>query len=135
MRQFDVYDYSGTGYQKLFAFKSWRVAILNHIKELDKENINEFQAHLETDEAFVLLEGAASLLYLDETDIKVIHLEKNKVFVIKKGVYHSHVLSTDCKLLIIEEDNTADDNSPKLILNSKQKDMIIKLTGENDGIL
>lgn len=135
MTHYEVYQYNEIGYQKLFSFQSWRIAILNYIDELDKENITKFQAHLETDEAFVLLEGAATLFYLDQDEVKPIHLEKNKVYNMKKGVYHSHVLSKTCKILIIEEENTSDDNSPFHVLTEKQKAAVIRLTGENHGII
>ena len=60
MKTYEVFEYDGIGYQKLFHFNDWRVAILNHISELNfPKEINYFQAHLETDEAFVLLEGSA----------------------------------------------------------------------------
>lgn len=135
MTHYEIYQYDEIGYQKLFAYQSWRIAILNYIEELDKEHISYFQAHLETDEAFVLLEGAATLFYLDQDEVKPIHLEKHKVYNMKKGVYHSHVLSKTCKLLIIEEENTHDDNSPKVFLTDKQKAAVIRLTGENHGIV
>lgn len=135
MNFYETYEYDQIGYQKLFSFNTWRIAILNYIEELDKENIRFFQAHLETDEAFVLLEGDATLFYLDGDIVKPIHMEKNKVYNIKKGVYHSHVLSKTCKLLIIEEENTNDDNSPKILLSDEQKDALVRLVGDNHGIL
>ena len=135
MKQYEVHAYDDIGYKKLFSYNSWRIAVLNYIDELDKENIHQFQAHSLTDEAFVLLEGAATIFYLDNTEVKAIHLEKNKVYNIKKGVFHSHVLSKDCKFVIIEEENTSDENSPFILLDKAQKAALIKLVGENHGIL
>lgn len=132
MKKYEIFEYSGIGYQKLFHFNQWRVAILNHISELNPEEITFFQAHLETDEAFVLLEGNAIIYLLNDTNqIDSIKLEKHKIYNIKKGVYHNHVLSIDAKLLIIEEENTSDDNSPKLILTKKQKEELIKNAKEH----
>ena len=117
----DIYAYDEAGYQKLFSFQSWRIAILNYTAELKPHQITYFEAHNETDEAFVLLEGKAIIYYLDNNDIKHIVLEKNKVYNVKKDVYHTHVLSKDCKLLIIEEESTNYHNSHRIYIGEKEQ--------------
>ncbi len=120
----DVFEYNGDGYQKLFSYNNWRIAILNYTNELKPLNINYFEAHDETDEVFVLLEGKAVIYYLEKANIKHIFLEKHKVYNVKKGTYHTHVLSKDCKLLIVEEESTNYNNSPRIYITEKERKSI-----------
>ncbi len=134
MKLVEFYRYDEPGYQKLFNYNSWRLAILNYIDELDSKNIEYVEAHFLTDEAFILLEGRAIIYVLDEGKIKHFMLNKNEVCNIKVGVYHTHVLSKDCKLLIIEEESTNYENSKRIYLNEEQKSKIVKVWEEYDKI-
>ncbi|MCR4651664.1 MAG: hypothetical protein K5662_07880 [Lachnospiraceae bacterium] len=111
----EVYEYTGIGYEPLFACRDFRVAVLNYHPELLCENITNFQKHDLTDEAFILLRGRCMLFITeDETmqNIEPIELEPLKVFNVKAGTYHTHTLSEDAMVLIVEADDTCDDNSP-----------------------
>lgn len=134
MKGIEIHQFEGIGYQKLFHFQSWRIAILNYIEELEPQNIHRFQAHSLTDESFVLLEGACTIFIFEQDQILPIHLEPKKIYNIKKGVFHSHTLSKNCKLLIIEEENTSDDNSPVMNLTKAQKQQLIELARLNHGL-
>ena len=122
----EVHDFNEEGYKKLFHFEEWRIAILNYIEELEPLNIKYVEAHNKTDETFVLLEGNC-ILYLCDVldgeikDIQAVNLEKSKIYNIKKGVFHTHVLSKNAKLLVVENENTSDINSPKINLNQDQQ--------------
>lgn len=113
----EVIAYNEPGYQKLLSYKSWKVAMLNYTDELCIENIAYFEAHDETDEVFVLLEGNMILYYLIDDRVHLLPLEKNKIYNVKKGIYHTHVLSQDAKVLIVEEDNTSYDNSKRIYVD------------------
>ncbi len=127
MKLYEQHLFDGIGYQKLFHYNAWRVAILNYIDELDCDKITHFQAHLNTDEAFVLLEGEAIIFFLNEDQsIEAVSLQKNVVLNVKKGVYHNHTLSKDAKLLIIENEDTCDENSPHYELSLEQRAFIKK---------
>lgn len=129
MKYYDIYEFNGIGYEKLFHHRDWRVAVLNYIEELEIEELKYMEAHHLTDEVFVLLEGSCHLFFaeVDKDEIKSIsalELKKHKVYKIPAGIYHTHTLSHDAKLLIIEEENTSDDNSPRIYLNDQAKNMI-----------
>lgn len=118
---YEIFEFSQEGYMSLMTYQSWRVAILNYIDDCSLDGLIYFEAHHETDEVFVLLDGSATLLILDLNNeeplsIEAIHLEKNKIYNIKKDVYHTQVLSKDAKLLIVEENNTGDLNSTKFYI-------------------
>lgn len=134
MKGIEIHHFDGIGYQKLFHFQSWRIAILNYIDELNPEHISRFQAHELTDESFVLLEGACTLFIYENGQIVPIHMEPHRIYNIKKGVFHSHTLSKQCKLLIIEEENTSDENSPVMLLTELQKQQLIEFARMNHGL-
>jgi cupin superfamily acireductone dioxygenase involved in methionine salvage len=130
MKPYEVFEFKDVGYQKLFHHQSWRIAILNYIDELEIENINYVEAHLETDEVFVLLSGCCTLIFAhalsgEITNFECIQMELNKVYKVPRGVYHACVLSKDGKVLIVEEENTCDHNSPRIYLDDIQKESLI----------
>ncbi len=130
----EVSEYNEEGYSPLIDFQSWRVAILNYIDELDANKIDNFQCHNETDEVFVLLSGKC-ILFCSEVDIdnNIINIvawdmEPNKTYNIKRGVYHTHTLNADGKVLIVENSDTSDCNSPKIMINSSIRSKLVELT-------
>ena len=55
----DILEYSGDGYKRAVEYGSWTVAFLRSCPEFEKNTYME--AHLLTDEVFVLLGGGATL--------------------------------------------------------------------------
>lgn len=126
MKLIEIYEYNDSGYKTLMSYKEWRVAILNFTDELKIENINYVEAHKETDEVFVLLEGNCQMILMDFDNknlkkMEIVELEPNKIYNIPKNIHHSHVLSSDAKLLIVEQEDTNDLNSDKIYLNDEIK--------------
>lgn len=122
------------GYSPVVDFQAWRVATLNYIDELEADKIDNFQCHNETDEVFVLLSGKCILFCaeVDEnnniTDIISWDMQINKNYNIKRGVYHTHTLSEDAKVLIVENSDTSDDNSPKIMIDGAINQELVKIT-------
>ena len=107
----EVYDYTGEGFKVLMRFEEWRVAILRYNERFS--NFTELERHLSSDEAFVLLEGSATL-YEDEIPYE---MEKNKLYNIPKGVWHHITVSPDASVLVIENSNISKDNSERRSLS------------------
>lgn len=131
MKAYEIYEFGDSGYAKLFHHQSWRVAMLNYIEELEIDHINYIESHLLTDEAFVLLSGECVMIFAHFHENKIssfesIKLEPHKVYKIPNKVYHTHVLSKNSKLLVIEEENTNDHNSPRIYLSEREKEMLKK---------
>lgn len=115
----EVREYNQEGFSRIVTFDKWTIAILNYIEELEPLFIDNIQAHLKTDESFVLLQGRCILYLFDVEDgvvrdIQGIDMEPNKVYNIKKGVYHTHTLTKNAKVLIVENECTDDYNSPTI---------------------
>lgn len=132
----EVSAYDAAGYSPVVDFQTWRVAMLNYIDELDADKIDNFQCHNETDEVFVLLSGRC-ILFCAELDSKnnIIDIiswdmEINKTYNIKHGVYHTHTLSEEAKVLIVENRDTDDNNSPKIIIDDTVRHRLMEITSE-----
>jgi hypothetical protein len=128
----EINAYQGEGYLPLVDYESWRVAILRYIDELLPERLDNVQRHDETDEVFVLLAGRC-ILFIGSGDEQVVEItaqdmEPLKLYNVKRGCWHTHTLSEDATVLIVENRNTGDDNSPKLSLNQDQRAQLVQLT-------
>lgn len=130
----EITEYEGEGYQPLIDYDKWRVAILNYCDELLPENIEKMQRHDETDEVFILLKGECILFLADGSntigEITAVNMEPLKLYNIKKSVWHTHTLSEEAMVLIVENQDTALINSPEKQLNDNEKEKIINLTDQ-----
>jgi hypothetical protein len=128
----EIQEFRGQGYFPLVDYNDWRVAVLRYIEELHPDNIDKMQKHSETDEVFVLLKGRC-ILFFGEGDIQI-HtiyaqdMEPLKIYNVKRNSWHTHTLSEDATVLIVENRDTNLDNSPEIILNPEQKVDLISLT-------
>jgi hypothetical protein len=128
----EIREHLRPGYSPLVDFETWRVAILNFAEELRPENLTRMQRHNDTDEVFVLLRGRCILFVgegVDEaTIIHGVDLKPQKLYNVKKAVWHHHTLSQDAMVLVVENRNTTYANSPFCALSEAQQDTIRKLT-------
>lgn len=130
----EISEYTEEGYKPLVDYKTWRVAVLNYIDELLPEQIKSMQKHNETDEIFVLLSGKCILFSggasenIEEVD--AIDMEPLKIYNVKRSVWHTHTLSKGTSVLIIENSDTGDENSPVLKMNNVQIEKIKQLVNE-----
>lgn len=125
----EVLSFEGIGYEPLIHCRGFRVAMLNYHPELEIQNISNFQQHSLTDEAFILLKGECTLFLAEDESIEKIHgvkLEPYKIFNVKQGTYHTHTLSKDASVLIVEADDTCDDNSPQVWVDDAIRARIVK---------
>ena len=130
----EVCEYLAEGYRPLIDYGAWRVAVLRYIDELLPENLDKMQRHDETDEVFVLLAGRC-ILFLgagDEevTEVVAQDLEPLKLYNVKRGAWHTHTLSEDATVLIVENRDTGTQNSPEIALSAAQREAIQALTRE-----
>lgn len=103
----EIYDFDGEDFKAVMQFEGWKIGLLRHSDRFSKIEIME--RHNETDEAFVLLEGDATL-YVEEDSVK---MEKCKVYNVKKGEWHHITVSCDATVLVVENSNTSRENTDK----------------------
>ena len=107
----EVKSYEKEGYKPLIYHGDWMMAILNYCPGVDKATRKEeFEKHLNTDEAFALLNGKAILIVASGIDkVEKIHLvpmKKGGFYNVRQGVWHSIAMSKDAKVAIIENRDT-----------------------------
>lgn len=115
----EIYDYTGKDYQTAMRFGNWRVAYLNHADRFDKANFEKVERHNESDEVFVLLTGKATLIIGEE--LHEIEMEPHKLYNVPKGVWHHIFTQEDTSVLIVENEDTGDDNSEFLYISNLSK--------------
>ena len=127
----DVTSYQGEGYLPMVDFEAWRVAILRYCEELEIQNLATMQKHNETDEIFVLLEGNCTLFTGGKgdtiNDLDAVAMQPLQLYNVKQGTWHTHTLDHAATVLIVENQNTSDLNSPTLPMSEEQITQIRKL--------
>lgn len=120
----EIKEYTEPGYAPVIDYESWRVAVLNDCEELEVQNLKTMQKHTLSDEVFVLLKGSLTLFTGGDGEevgtISSTRLEPCKCYNVKAGVWHTHTLEKDSSVLIVENRNTCDDNSPTVKLTEEQ---------------
>lgn len=111
-----VRSHQAEGYKALVDYGTWRVALLNYSSELQVQTLDRMQRHNETDEVFVLLQGRC-LLFTGEgtegvTRIYATDMRPGLVYNVRRGVWHTHTLSGDAQVLVVENRETTYANSP-----------------------
>lgn len=128
----EIHQHEGLSYKPLVDFGGWRVAVLNFSPDLLPKNLTRMQRHNETDEVFVLLQGQC-ILFVGEgqesvTRIHAENLQPGKIYNVKQAVWHTHALSPDAKVLVVENRDTTYDNSPFAPLSAEQHQTLVDLT-------
>ena len=101
----EKFEFKGEGYKTVMGFNTWRIGLINYSQRFSK--FTELERHLETDEAFVLIKGKATLY----TDTESEKMKKGVVYNIKKGVWHHVTMSKKATVMVVENIDTNDQNS------------------------
>lgn len=124
----DVSSYKGEGYLPMIDFNTWRVAILNYCEELEVKNLKTMQKHDGTDEVFILLAGKCTLFVGGKeegiTEIDGIAMKPLQLYNVRRGVWHTHTLDKEGSVLIVENQDTCDTNSPTKNLTVEQREQV-----------
>ncbi len=114
MEGIEILDAMEEGYQPKIHFESWRVAILRYAGRFDRNNLTRLERHQLTDEVFVLLEGEATLIIGENCE--ECPMEANKLYNVKKDVWHHIIVSRGARVLIVENDSTGLENTDYLTI-------------------
>jgi hypothetical protein len=139
-RLIEAREFREEGYKSLVDYGAWRVAVLNALDELLPENIPWFQKHEETDEVFVLLAGKCVLYALegevpaggpiDPASLRALDLEPLVAYNVKRGIWHSHALEPGSSVLVVENRDTCDANSPMITTDEAVRSRTARLARE-----
>lgn len=128
----EIKIFSGTGYIPLIDFNTWRVALMRLCDDYLPQNIKTMACHEKTDEVFVLLQGHCILVIGEgQADgITKVHAQAMKpcnLYNVKRGVWHSHIFDSDALVLIVENQDTTDQNSRLMSLSDDQQQQIVAM--------
>jgi hypothetical protein len=109
--------WSGPGYQPVVDYASWRTALMNFHPKYHPDKLRVMEAHLDTDEVFVLLQGQCILFFGEanaQEPIQQVYAQNmlpGIVYNVRKGAFHTHALSEDAVVLVVENRDTGDHNT------------------------
>lgn len=116
MEEIQIKESALSGFSVLVNFEEWRIGVINYKDELSLNNSpKKIERHLKTDEAFILSDGMATLF--TGKDLRAYSMEKNKVYNIPMGVWHSILLSPDAVVFVVENKNTSEKNTEVIYLD------------------
>lgn len=129
MKRMETCRIGGAGYDKLVSFETWRLAKLRWEPRFEPENLSFFERHMETDEAFLLYEGKALLITGGDgekpEEIEVVKMERGVVYNFPKGAWHQILCSHDATVIIVENEDTSEDNSEYIDFTLDQKKNVL----------
>ncbi len=124
-----IREFNGAGYQPLIDFAGWRVAILRWNQSMLPEKLELMERHTQTDEVFVLMNGWATLILggngLQTSDICQQVMEPGKIYNVKRNAWHTVVLSQDASILIVENQDTGEENTEYCRISNESKQEIL----------
>ncbi len=98
---------SGSGFDVLHNSGEWRIALHSFCEDVNGLSaFRQWGRHMDSEEAFVLLEGRAWLALSREgkepEDCQICHLKKDELVLVEKGERHAILLGEGAAVLIIE---------------------------------
>lgn len=126
----EIREYQGEGYKPLIDYGQWRVAILRYQDDLQPELIDQMERHNETDEVFVLLCGQGVLI-LGGTGSQIEGfypqvMEYGKLYNVKRSAWHTILLTRDASVLLVENNDTTEQNSEYTRLSADYRRQIVE---------
>ncbi len=108
--QIEIYQAKKDGYESVMFYDTWRIGLIKPSEIFT--HITYVERHMETDEAFLVLEGKATLLHLDSNDqLHTYDMEVGKIYNVPKAVWHAVALHPEALVMVVENANTAKTNS------------------------
>lgn len=106
-----IHEFKGEDFKVAMQFEGWKIGFLRYSERFSDFKVLE--RHLETDEAFILLEGEATLY----ENFEACKMEKCKVYNIEKGVWHHIVVSENATVIVVENSSTSLKNTERKAVN------------------
>jgi ureidoglycolate hydrolase len=132
-RLLEISVYDGVGYQPLIDYGAWRVAILRWEQSMLPEKMEYMERHTQTDEVFVLMNGQATLILggngSKAQGVDKQAMEQGKLYNVKRYTWHTITLSQDASILIVENQDTGNENTEYSQISEECKQEILSLGG------
>ncbi len=106
-----TYSYTGDDFRVLLESGDWKIGLLRYADRFARPD--RFERHLQTDEAFALLRGSATLYVRRDEKIESAPLLAGQVILVPAGEWHQIVVSRDADVLVVENRDTSAANTEK----------------------
>ena len=101
----EISMFNGKDFSVVKQFEGWKIGFLRISPRFSV--FDRLERHLLTDEAFILLDGQATLY----TDKESVVMQKNTVYNIPKAEWHHIVVSEDATVMVVENSSTCEENT------------------------
>lgn len=102
------------GFSRVVNGPKWALASIGYSEKYDEKNFTVLARHLHTDEAFILLDGTATLVIGKE--LKRIELRPLVYYTVKAGTWHHVLVTPGTRVAVVENSDTSKDNTETLSL-------------------
>ena len=103
-----------SGFVRIVSEPQWTLASLGYSEKHAEGNFEGLARHLLTDEAFILLEGSATLVIGRE--LRKVEMKPFAYYTVKAGTWHHILLKPDSRVAVVENSGTSKDNTETLLL-------------------
>ena len=110
----EILTHDFNGFSAVLESGAWKLGLLGYSERFSR--FCEMERHLLTDEAFVLLDGEATL----HTESGAVQMKKFTVYNVPAGVWHHITVSRDGKVMVVENRNTSRENTEKRYFDQKE---------------
>ncbi len=114
----EVFESTDGGFSTKIIHKGWKAAFITYSAQYDA--LTEMKRHLESDEAFVLLRGQATIYTFDGAKTET-HLAPCKVYNVRQGTWHHVQVSRDALLFVVENSDTSKENTERMDYDALSK--------------
>ena len=109
----ESYKFVGEDFKALMQYEGWKIGFLRYSERFSE--FSQLEMHSLTDEAFILLEGSATLY----TENENVNMEKCVLYNVPKGEWHHITVSKDATVMVVENSNTSKENTKKRYLRGE----------------
>jgi mannose-6-phosphate isomerase-like protein (cupin superfamily) len=122
----DVFAWDGEGYQPFVSHRDWLVALMNWEPRFDIMNVGKVERHNHTDEVFILTHGRGILFIDDDGNIRVFDMEPGIIYNVTNGTWHSVIGTRESSWLIVESNDTSEENTDFRELSAEELETLRK---------
>ena len=119
----DAFRWEGQGYQPFVSHRGWLV-LMNWEQRFNLANDDKVERHNQTDEVFVLMRRRGVLIIESNDTIQVIDMQPGVIYDVTNGTWHGVLGTYDAAWLVVESDDTNDENSDYRQLSEKGLDTL-----------
>ncbi|MCD8271084.1 MAG: hypothetical protein LUD46_23495 [Parabacteroides sp.] len=121
----ETYYHAEEGCHPFLIREGWQVAQLNYVEKHGLDDIDQVEAHKDTDEVFILFKGNAVLVeaQMEAEGIRFdcLCMKPGVTYNVSAGAWHEIAMDRDAEIIIVERANTHKQDCSYIRLTDSQK--------------